>query len=199
MIEQSEMVRSAVRLLVARGCGRLAVVSHGSPFPGFSRFWEGFVCGLNEHGLVPDEAQNITGSGIQGIAGGQQAAERILALPTALRPDGIIVVDDWLAMGLAATLRQTLNYRPRLAVQTNLQIPLAFALPVLRFDVDIHELARKGVELFFDLLRNPQQPAKALWVYPRLASEEALEMARELASAPGSSPICLHEEMHNPR
>src|SRR5699024_1088770 len=74
---------------------------------------------------------------ISGMRAGFEIAQHLLALPPADRPDGLIIEDDYLAMGLTSALARYCDYRPMLAVCTTRQSPLAFALPVIRYETDI--------------------------------------------------------------
>lgn len=167
IIDQKPMVAQAAQLLVDQGCRRLAVVSAEAPRKGFQRFWEGFT----------EAAKSLAGrfeplpamhEG-QGVLCGQKIAERLLALPDGSRPDGLIAVDDRVALGLTTTLVSAGNYRPKLVVQTNRQAPLSFALPVFRFEVDIEQLAASAVAQLLQRLANPTLPPRLEMIEPRFA------------------------------
>ena len=82
-------------------------------------------------------------------------------------------------MGLAATVAQT-SYRPRLVVQTNLQAPLAFALPVLHFEVDAEELASRAAAMLLAHLRDPGRPLTREWLLPRIMNPAESHMSNSL-------------------
>jgi hypothetical protein len=81
-------------------------------------------------------------------------AENLLKLPEADRPDGLVVQDDITAQALASMLAIT-DYRPVLAAQTNLQMPLSFALPTLPFAIDLEKIAQSAAELMVQKLLLP--------------------------------------------
>ena len=166
IIDQQEMAEKAVALLASQECRRLAVVSHDQPKPGYERYWHGFCQGLTATGLTPLRAAHVTSDLTFGVAGGAVVADKLLALPPARRPDGLVVLDDWLTLGLCARLSQGDEYRPRIVTQSNRQAPLAFALPVTRFEVDIAALGREALALVHRSLRNPQAEAQVVWVPP---------------------------------
>lgn len=166
IIDQKPGVAWAVRRLVEHGCRRLAVVSENVPSPGFERFWVGFEQGLASvraahevHGFEPVPAL------ASGGYGGQRVAERLLALPADERPDGLIVIEDQLALGLTTTLLHS-DYRPAIVIQANRQAALSMALPVFRYEVDIEALAEQAVELLLDQLYAPQAPPEVRWYEP---------------------------------
>ena len=171
LIEQQAMARQAVGLLVRQGCRRLAVAGPAYPNPGYDRYLEGFRAGLAESGLPPAAGEVCSGH-VHGVEGGRRIAAELLARPPKKRPDGIVAVDDWLVMGMAAALREAGDYRPRIVVQCNKQASLAFALPVTRFYVDVEELAAQGVALTLERLNAPARPERVVWLPQQLATDE---------------------------
>jgi DNA-binding LacI/PurR family transcriptional regulator len=187
IIEQGRMVTEAVGMLRERGCERLAVVSQHLPDPGYDRFWHSFRQACGKAGLSEDSARGLHGG--RGPAGGWQVAEQLLDMPECERPDGLIILDDRVATGLTAVLApNSANYCPQIVVQTNLQAPLAFALPVLHFEVDIEALARRGAAMLIARLRNPQTEARREWLYPELHAASPAHMIRNETgeTAPGN-------------
>ncbi len=181
VIEHGRMVQQAVHALTDRGCRRMAVVSIGGYGPGYDRFWIGFETGMKEVGLSVRPEMSIHGG--EGPIGGRNVAEKLLAIPREARPDGLIVMDDRVAMGLAASLVQT-DYRPRMVVQTNLQAPLAFALPVVHCEVDIEELATRAVNMLFSHLNQPDKPGVCEWLYPRILNPAESHMSSACMAGP---------------
>jgi DNA-binding LacI/PurR family transcriptional regulator len=177
VIEQGRMVTEAVGLLRARGCERLAVVNPGAPHPGFGLFWDAFRKACCDAGLSGDAARGLYGGA--GPAGGWQVADQLLDMPEGERPDGLIVLNDRVATGLTAVLApHSASYRPQIAVQTNLQAPLAFALPVIHFEVDVDELAERATAMLIARLRNPQTKPRREWLYPELHTDTPVHMIR---------------------
>ena len=171
IIDQRIMVHDAVLLLHQRGCRRLGVVSIASPTQqGYSRFWEGFTSGLAKAGLGPSDGRGFHFG--FGLAGGQAAARALLAIAPQDRPDGLIIIDDWIAMGLANALRESgSGYLPRLVVQTNRQTPLTFALPAARFDVDADELSAHAVAMTMRRLCLRDSKGNVEWLAPKLTNK----------------------------
>ncbi len=166
VIDQGELAREAVRWLVQQNCRRLAVVSMAAPDQFTHRFRDGFEIGLSKAGLPANAGRILTGGG--SIEGGQNVAQQLLAMRKIERPDGLIVLDDYIALGLIDTLRDhgPADYRPRIAVQTCRQLPLTYRLPVIRFEVDIAELCDRTIACINAKLLNPQGPDLVDWVVP---------------------------------
>ena len=171
LIEQQTMVRQAVALLARQGCRRLAVVGHESPRPGLRYYWDGFQEGLAAAGLPATAGESVICGPVEAMGGGKQIASALLARAPDQRPDGVIIVDDWLAVGMTAVFREAGGYAPRMVVQCAQQAPLAFALPVTRFLVDVEALAIRGVELARTRLRDPAQPERVLFLSQQLVDD----------------------------
>jgi DNA-binding transcriptional regulator YhcF (GntR family) len=178
-IDQRVMAKEAVTLLASAGCRRISIISNTRP-PELQRFWDGFEEGvalaclprwsgelISAKELTPRHLQHATWQ----IAAGQCVANFLAAMSPKNRPDSLIVLDDFTAAGLTATLREIEQYRPRIAVLTNLQVNQVYALPVFRFQLDIDLLARRGVAVLFERLLNLSLPPKMDWIAPRYNGE----------------------------
>ena len=183
LIDMRGVIREAVRVLAGRGCERIEVVRKaGHPAERVIRkgFREGLaLAGLPARALGEASSARAHSAVIPGtlthmLAGGREA-QMLLEQPSKRRPDGLIVTDDYMAAGLTAVLREAGGYRPRVAVVTHLQAPQVYALPVLRFELDIAELARCGVAILMERLRNPELPDRLDWVVPRLLAPQEQE------------------------
>lgn len=171
LIEQKTMVLQAVAQLARQGCRRPAIATYAYPHPGYDHYWDGLQSSLAKAGLPPVMEPPCNSGWMRGAAGGRRMAADLLARPPEQRPDGLVVLDDWLAMGLAAALREAGGYTPKVVVQCNKQAPLAFALPVIRFQVDVEELAARAVALMLERLNAPARPERILWLQPLLAED----------------------------
>ncbi len=176
LIDRFELARQAVHWLAGQGACRLGLVMHGQLDAAFRGGWDGFRIGLTEVEAVAGEAVPLVAG--RGLEGGVQAARELLARPVDRRPDGLVVMDDWIAHGLTALLRQESDYRPLLVVQTSRQVPLGFALPVVRCEVDIDDIARRAVDLCLAGLTGRQGVERVQWVQATLADDAAARMPR---------------------
>ncbi|MBN8709924.1 MAG: hypothetical protein BGO12_10565 [Verrucomicrobia bacterium 61-8] len=167
IIEQSRMAREAVSLLAERGIKKTALISVVVSDAGF---WKSYQQALCEFQMpCSDKQLHVTE---RGPLEGRHVAERILMLPPAKRPEALIITDDRVASGVAATLANESTYRPVLVVRTNRQAPLAFALPVIHFEIDIDELAQRAVELVQERLLRPSHPQRRVFVGANLTDTE---------------------------
>lgn len=195
VVDQYPLGQQGVRLLAARGCRRFAWVQARPPELYQQRGWQGFCQGLADCDRPASAGAPYSGG--FGFAGGQQVAAELLALPRALRPGGVIVNDDWIALGLATALQAAGSYDPALVVQTNRQTPLVFPLPVLRFEVDGDEMARQAVALLQTCLAAPSLPPALRWVAPHLTS--ATPQALPFTPAPARPARPLRGYARGPR
>lgn len=130
LIDLPSFEREALSILETRGCRRVTLA-----------------------GCSMDDISNATGFAeafyvVPGISGGQLAAMSILERPIDQRPDGIVLEDDYSAMGLTSVFAEAGDYRPRTVVMTNKQLPLVFALPIIRFDLESDMLVERAVKMF---------------------------------------------------
>jgi hypothetical protein len=152
-----QMIRDAYGLLGARGCRRVLLAST------LTAVLED-VFRMNADGRAPGadggpavETINLE----QASAGvGRGLAARLLQRPPSQRPDGLIVTDDYVTMGLTAALAEAGDYRPLLAARTNRSCPLDFTLPVFRYEVDSDELAAAACTMMLARLMNPGAPVE---------------------------------------
>ena len=133
VMDQSSFISEATQVLQEAGCRRIDVAKM-----------------LQKEGSPPNTAatkQSFT-VGMQELKDGQAAAKALLERPLSERPDGIIAADDYFAMGLAEELQRAGGDSiPQIACIANRQLPLSYALPVLRWEMDINLLAERAVAL----------------------------------------------------
>lgn len=112
----------------------------------------------------------------QSLEGGQNVARDLLAMPASERPDGLIVLDDYIALGMTQVLASSVDgqgqkYQPRMAVQTNREVFQSFHLPVIRFEVNLSEMARLLVDGISKRLYNPLIPQSVEFIEPTACVE----------------------------
>ena len=152
-----QMVRDACDLLGARGCRKIllastlgTVLADIFPIPANGRA----PGPQGEPGVETIELESSS-AGV-----GRELAARLLRRPPGQRPDGLIVTDDYVTMGLTAALVEAGGYRPLLVARTNRSHPLDFALPVLRYEVDSDTLAGAACTMMLARLMNPAAPVE---------------------------------------
>ncbi|HAI10902.1 MAG TPA: hypothetical protein DCM28_04315 [Phycisphaerales bacterium] len=173
VIDQKPMMLQACEMLAKRGCKKLGVVTKDARAKHHNRYWNALIQSSEMLGftaLPAIEAGDIS------LEAGRQLARRILKIPARQRPDGMIVINDVLASGLTDVLRDQETYRPEIAVQANVPGTLIFGLPVIRFDVDVYQLAQQVVELLRSSWLSPDKHAGRQWLNPHMAHERARDM-----------------------
>jgi len=103
-----------------------------------------------------------------GLEAGAEVARVLLQRPAARRPDALIFTDDFAAAGAAQTLAAQPDYRPGLATMANKQLPQSWALPIMRFEVDLDEVAERTVGLLGEAMLNPDLPPRQERVQARV-------------------------------
>jgi DNA-binding LacI/PurR family transcriptional regulator len=104
-----------------------------------------------------------------GLESGAEVARALLQRPAAQRPEALIFADDFAAAGAAQTLAAQPDYRPGLASMANKQLPQSWALPVIRFEVDLDEVAERVVGMLAEAMLNPDLPPRQEKVRAKLA------------------------------
>ena len=87
------------------------------------------------------------------------------------RPDGLILFDDYLTMGLTDRLGEQPTYRPEITTTANRQAPLLYSLPVMRFELDIEAIARTAVDMVMRRLLDPDTPLHVATYRPQMRME----------------------------
>ncbi len=154
VLDELSLVHEAMGLLAGLGCRRFGVISVHQP-DSRPRFLAGLEQGLADAGRSDADGEWLDGR--FGMAAGERVARQLLARPKAQRPDGLIVLDDYVALGLTNVLAQEAGYRPSIVAAVNRQLPLRFALPVYRYLIDLDDMAHRAVKLLQRRLLRPGQ------------------------------------------
>jgi len=170
LIDQSTMAGQAADLLMARKCRTIATVCVNLTDEPVGRFPDRLTEAVKTTCGQHARAEWITG--YLSLAGGVRLAEDLLQRSAKKRPDGLIVLDDFIALGLTNRLAATGEYRPHIAVTTHQQLPLTFSLPVIRFATDIEDLAQRAVAKLQKHLLEPSIEGDIEWVPPRLVARK---------------------------
>ncbi len=147
IIDRRELTRQASQRFTRMGCRRLGIVSVDSG-----------VVGTGSRDAGPNGHCPEFLDGRFGIAGGERVGNELLARPAAKRPDALIVLDDYIALGLTNVLARDNAYRPQIAVQVHRQLPLRYALPVHAYAIDLERLVDQAIDLLRNRLLRPTAP-----------------------------------------
>lgn len=160
-LDENAFLHLACGSLALRGCKRLAW-ARTAPVGPYSQKRESesrqCLTQLRREGLHVDVIEYKRHS----IEGGREIAEQCMAMSPKDRPDGLILMDDYVVMGLTDRLKDQKKYQPHIAGLTNRQAPLLFSLPVIRFEQDIEVLARTTVDLVMGQLMDPASESRVL-------------------------------------
>lgn len=160
-LDEAAFLHIACGALVLRGAKRLAW-GRMRPKGPYSRKHEEAsrhcLTRFNREGLRVEPIEYTRVS----IEGGREIADACLAMPAGERPDGFILMDDYVTMGLADRLKDQSDYQPHLASLTNRQAPLLFGMPVIRLEQDIEALARISVDMVMQQLVDPTAKPKVV-------------------------------------
>ena len=169
VLDRRAMAESAVAHLVEAGCRRIAAVVATEADAANARLREGLARGLAAAGPGLQGGQVIVGD--IGVPGGQAAAAKWLEMPDDIRPDGIIVFDDYIALGLAEALRERAGRArsepPTIVTTSHRQMPLAYHLPVIRLEIDLHDIAAKTVAMMAKRLLRPREHQTLQYYVPQ--------------------------------
>lgn len=165
LVDEAAMVRHAVAALAARGCRRFGLASVMVP-DSDTRCWRAFGKALATAGLGAGRGEWLDAR--FGSNGGRRIAAKLLARPPAERPDAVIVLDDYVGLGLAAALREAGGAESvALAVLVHRQRPLSFALPVYGYAIDLADLVDRAVAAMHTRLRQPDLPEEVAYYAPQ--------------------------------
>ena len=173
LMDTGGMVLEAMRIFYNSGCRTFGIVNMDKPKPGHQAFWTSCQNTLSSLGLPSSNGRFFTSmmkAGNEG--GGFIAADQILTLEQSRRPDALIVMDDRVAIGLLDRLAGTESYRPQIAVLSNMQIPVEYKLPTLKFGLDMEEFASLAVSAAAARITAPHLHPKVELVPLRLLDDE---------------------------
>lgn len=164
LLDYRAMISGAAAQLLSRGARQVALVG-SNPEETVSREIMRHVV----EGTSGVQAEMIPANPGQGA--GEAVARALLQRPAEHRPDGLIFVDDFTAVGAVQTLAEHPGYRPRVATLVNKQLPQAWPWPVIRFENDLEEVAARGVRMLCEAMLNPSLPPHQERVQVKLAEE----------------------------
>ena len=181
-IEQEAMVVNAVRRLAATGVRRPMLVSalEVARRPDMAA---AFDIAARQAGLPVTEIVHAGSAGRNVLA---DLAER----PPSRWPDGLVCIDDdQVALQIASFLAHRGGHTPPMAVLASRQAPLAFPFPVLKYELDLADIARRAAGLVLDQLQSGRCEPTVQPVEPRFNADD-----NQPWEAPVAVPAALAEE-----
>jgi DNA-binding LacI/PurR family transcriptional regulator len=174
----------SVERLLALGHERIAVASDDRDINSTSEFVRGYRRALTEHGVRPDEAQEIRVPDIP--EGGAILADRLLAMSP--RPTAVVLAQETLALGLYRRLQEAgVEPGPDLAVVGFRKNPVCdYLVPSLTsFEVSLEDYGRRLGEIVLGQLSpagRDARPVQEIWAMNVVPGESDVYPPR------GSSP-----------
>ncbi|MHB1158023.1 MAG: GntR family transcriptional regulator [Phycisphaerales bacterium] len=170
VIDPHSVVCQGLRLLSKLGCRRPLVIYVASFTPDrYHLDHRNAQEAMRDAGLTPDDdnlAMLYTRDQMDAVYNAH-----FTDTPADRMPDGVIITEDHVAGHFSRKLRAS-GRSPRLIVQTNRQLPMEFLLPVIRFEVDADEMARRAVDMLVDAMLNLSVLKHAEKYAPRLCLED---------------------------
>lgn len=155
LLDYRGMVADATTALLARGARRLAlVVTPGLEVENFDDLVRRSAGPLGISGVSTEMLAVMCT-----MESGTRVASQMAQRSAEERPDGLIFLDDFTAVGAAHALAGMAgSYSPRLAVFSNRQLPQVWPEPVVRYELDITEVAKCAMTMLRQVLLNPSLP-----------------------------------------
>jgi hypothetical protein len=169
VVDRCGVLIDAVTLLAARGARRLAFIDGQA---------ESLLARARDRSSAVDGHVRDLLAACEGIPSSTglgtvvATAQQLCARCKAQRPDALIFTEDYAAKETTEVLATQSDYRPLFVVSTNRQLPLAFALPVIRIELDLDELADVSVAKFRKRLLNPAAYGGIEYVQPRVCESD---------------------------
>lgn len=164
IVNEADIATQATNLFIKRDCRSLALVRMGNGNDTSPLALHAMQKTAAAHGMPASALEYFqTASPLQGS---KDLVAQLLARPEQDRPEALIVMDDYVALGMTEMLAQQGDYRPHIAVTTHLQLPLGFHLPVVRFEIDLHAMTQQIIEEVHARLLNPALPQTLQFISP---------------------------------
>jgi LacI family transcriptional regulator len=144
--------RLAADHLLERGHRRLAFVGGSSGLPQVQERHDGMVAAVREV-CGSDDALTVLSPSALTVAGGREAAERIIGMPAALRPSAALCANDLMALGmLQEMVRHGVDVPGDFAIvgYDDIDFAAAAAVPLSSVRKPRHELGRLAAELLLE-------------------------------------------------
>jgi DNA-binding LacI/PurR family transcriptional regulator len=170
------MVDQACQMMSTRGCKQIAMVcrkTDKNDDVSQLRFMHAYKRASIDYGF---KTMKLVVADDISLEDGREVARHLLKVPEGRRPDGLIVINDMLTAGMTDVFRDESSYQPHIAVQANIPGSLIFGVPVIRFDVDVYELARLVVEQLRKAWQQFDAESLRHDYVPHLAHENARDM-----------------------
>jgi LacI family transcriptional regulator len=172
--------RLAADHLLERGHRRIAFIGGPSGLPQVRERHEGVELAVRE-ACGSDDALTVLSSEKLTVAGGREAAARIIGMPAARRPTAAICANDLMALGvLQEMVRHGVRVPDDFAIvgYDDIDFAAAAAVPLSSVRKPRHELGRRAAELLLDEARGEDHRHEQLLFEPQLVVRESSMVRR---------------------
>jgi LacI family transcriptional regulator len=177
--------RLAADHLLERGHRRLAFVGGSSGLPQVQERHDGVVAAVREV-CGSDDALTVLSPSALTVAGGREAAERIIGMPAALRPTAALCANDLMALGmLQEMVRHGVDVPDDFAIvgYDDIDFAAAAAVPLSSVRKPRHELGRLAAELLLDEATSDEHTHRQPVLEPVLVVRESSMVRRNREGA----------------
>lgn len=157
------LLEKAIEFLKTQSCRSFALLTMGNFEQSFPKTFSAFKKYSNSK--IKSGFFEIMSA--QNVLDGGNLVSKILERPPASRPEALIIMNDILGLGVASALNGSV-YKPKIAIQTNRQMPLFYAVPVTCFEFDVDLLAETAAGLIISRLLHPEMPDTVIELPPEL-------------------------------
>ena len=152
LLDEGAAMRDALAYLLNAKCRRVLVVRHRPTDVRRCAAGRAARALLQGRRLPPRTVSFHQVSGFPTIDKGRAVGAALLGAADAM-PDGLIIFDDYLAIGVAQVLASLpAERRPRLVAYANRQVPTPLAVPALRMTVDLDQYVARATTLLRERL-----------------------------------------------
>lgn len=157
------LLDKAIEFLNSQSCRRLALITMGN----FAQHSPKTFSAVKKYSDSKVKSGFFEIMSAQNVLDGEKIVSKILEREPASRPNALIILNDILGLGVASALNGS-GYNPEIAIQTNRQMPLFYAVPATCFEFDVDLLAETAAELIISKLLHPEMPDTVIELPPEL-------------------------------
>lgn len=150
-LDTRDFVERSIKILKEKCCRRIAIVMDCEFLANIADYIRSNIIPQPEYSNL--KINFIDGSGEKERA--RKAADAVMSIPAKERPDGLIILNDVLALAMTSIISNT-SYTPSIVVQCNKQIPLYYPMHVTKLEFDMEKLAEISVGIVINKIKYPE-------------------------------------------
>lgn len=169
-IDHRSFAIEASTILQEAGCRKVLAVT-SPPDSGYSNLFIDGIQFANQH--CASNAQISLEYATPGVENGHHFANKFLQTEKWKEVDALIIRDDQFAQAVSTILAKSGRTDVVLAVQSNKQIPMSYALRTLNFSLDVDKLASQLVDLLLMKLLMPSSTPQVAPIKPEFSQQQS--------------------------